>query len=197
MSTVSAGNANRIAGLDSLRGLASLAVASGHYTSVYGKIYGQPADLPFTLHCGREAVELFFIISGFVITMSLDRSKSVADFAVARLARLFPLFWASIWVTFAIVYVAGLPGRETSFGEAVINMSMMPSVLGARPVDVVYWTMTAELFFYLAIATVVAAGLRRQLPVIVSLLIIVGMFDAIYDIETILPFGGYRRTINA
>lgn len=85
-------NSNRLESLDSLRGIAAMGVVIYHYTSLFGYSQGftqlidffpSPYDNP-----GRYGVELFFIISGFVITMSLENSKSVYHFFVAILTSL-------------------------------------------------------------------------------------------------------------
>jgi peptidoglycan/LPS O-acetylase OafA/YrhL len=144
------------------------------------------------VNLGHEAVVLFFIISGFVVTMSLDRAKSLVHFAAARFARLFPVFWAAITLTFLVAHVADLPGYRVTVTQAFINSTMMPSVFGVPPVDVVYWTLTVELFFYIHLATLVALGLRSWLPFVSTAFVMLGLVDEIWDIESVLPFGGYR-----
>jgi peptidoglycan/LPS O-acetylase OafA/YrhL len=186
------GAPDRLRGLDALRGLAAMGVLLTHYTSTYDAIYGHTAPTLFSFDVGHEAVNLFFVISGFVILMTVDRSRSVSDFAASRFARLFPVFWASVLVTHLVVRWTHLPGRETTVFEALVNATMMPSIFGARPVDVVYWSLTAELFFYFAMAAILGFGLRRYLCPIVVALMCVGLFDHFVNLETVLPKGGYR-----
>jgi peptidoglycan/LPS O-acetylase OafA/YrhL len=60
--------------LDVLRGIAAFSVVLFHYTSVYSSRFKHSPDLHFYFGHGRHGVELFFILSGFVILMSLENS---------------------------------------------------------------------------------------------------------------------------
>src|SRR5260370_4199931 len=84
--------AHRIKGLDGLRGIAAISVLLFHYTIVYGLLIEPLNPMPFEAPYGRHGVELFFIISGFVILMTFENSLSVTDFALSPFARLFPVF---------------------------------------------------------------------------------------------------------
>jgi peptidoglycan/LPS O-acetylase OafA/YrhL len=137
-------------------------------------------------------VSLFFIISGFVILMTLDRTDGIADFAVSRLARLYPVFWVCVASTFLIVHWMNLPGRQTTPWEALVNGTMLPSVFGFPPVDPVYWTLSVELFFYIIVATIFAVGLRRFLIPILYLLLLAGVADHYWPLSQLLTHGGYR-----
>jgi len=88
----------RIRELDSLRGIAAFAVLLFHFTYVNDA----HRMAPFGLAAGKYGVELFFVISGFVIFMTLERSGSVRQFAVSRIARLFPAYWAAIFCTASV-----------------------------------------------------------------------------------------------
>ena len=86
--------------LDALRGIAAFSVVLFHYTARYDSIYGHSNRLLFKFNYGHLGVNLFFIISGFVIFMTLDRTKSVIDFVVARFSRLYPAYWTALALTF-------------------------------------------------------------------------------------------------
>lgn len=137
----------RLRELDALRGLAALAVLIFHYTSRYDNLYGHPALVP-DFRLGEYGVQLFFMISGFVIFMSLERVRSPLDFIVARASRLYPVYWAAIILTFTVTTILGLPGLESHWWEALINLTMVQRLFGVPHVDDVYWTLTVELSFY-------------------------------------------------
>ena len=139
---------HRIGGLDALRGLAAFAVLIGHYTSNYHRLYRHDEDLLFRFPWAGYGVLLFFMISGFVILMSAERVKGAADFAWARFSRLYPAYWAAIAVTFAVLMLFPLPGRQPSGRLALVNLSMLQHVIGVGNVDGVYWTLHVELYFY-------------------------------------------------
>ena len=139
---------NRLVELDALRGIAAILVVAFHYSTRYQAIYGHPAALWFDVPWGYLGVDLFFIISGFVIFMTLKRTTDTRDFLVSRFSRLFPGYWFALICTFAIVLFFSLPGREVSVFNAVINFSMFQYWLKIPHVDSVYWTLSLELSFY-------------------------------------------------
>ena len=151
----------RIPGLDVLRGLAAAAVLAFHYTSRFGTIFGHPTAPWILLPWGQHGVEVFFVISGFAIELSLESSSTARDFLVSRALRLYPTFWAALAVTFTVVGVFGLPERAASPLDALLNLSMIPASLGAKVVDGVYWTLERELRFYGLILLLLVLGLRR------------------------------------
>ena len=151
-------NQHRIRELDALRGLAAMAVVLFHFTSQFDRLYGHSTPLRFSLPRGDLGVDFFFMLSGFVILMTLDRMPSALEFVVGRLARLYPAYWAAAAITLAVVAWAGLPGQEVSLGEAVVNATMLPRVLGARPIDSAYWSLQVELLFYAAMLVLHRSG---------------------------------------
>jgi uncharacterized membrane protein len=74
--------ARRLIGLDALRGCAAAAVMLHHHGQYYDVLYSGRTPLSFDMGAGHFGVELFFIISGFVILMTIERRKIVRDFAV-------------------------------------------------------------------------------------------------------------------
>jgi peptidoglycan/LPS O-acetylase OafA/YrhL len=150
----------RIWGLDILRGLAAVAVLAFHYTTRFGIVFGHPAAPPFSVPWGEHGVEVFFVISGFAIELSLESRRTAGDFLMSRALRLYPTFWAALAVTFTVVGVFGLPERVATSRDAVLNVSMIPASLGAQAVDAVYWTLERELRFYGLVLLLLSFGLR-------------------------------------
>ncbi|MGH8464746.1 MAG: acyltransferase family protein, partial [Pseudomonas sp.] len=100
---------------------------------------------------GYLGVDLFFMISGFVILLTVDTGKGVpSHFAASRVSRLYPVFWVAATLTFLLMW-----GRPHPFGVGLgdyfLNLGMIPEALGAAPVDGVYWTLAVELHFYLLV----------------------------------------------
>ena len=139
----------RIYELDAIRGIGAIAVVLYHLFRRYDQIYGHSFSVSETFSYGRLGVELFFLLSGFVILISLERVKSWLDFPVSRFARLFPTYWFAVVLTFTAIALFGLPGRETTVRDALINFTMLQGYFkGVSDVDGVYWTLTKELSFY-------------------------------------------------
>ena len=103
---------SRVVELDALRGIAALAVVAFHYTTQYGQQYGHTTPLGFGFPPGNYGVNLFFLISGFVIFMTLERARSAMDFVVSRFSRLYPAYWAAMALTCIFVYVLGMPEQR-------------------------------------------------------------------------------------
>lgn len=140
---------NRYLELDALRGIAALMVVFFHYSVRYGQIYGYPVEPFFAFDVGLYGVQLFFIISGFVISLTLENTANAVDFVISRFSRLYPAYWVAVILTFSVVYLFSLPGREVDIETAAINMTMIQTWFMRSNVDGVYWTLTVELGFYL------------------------------------------------
>ena len=146
----------RIHELDSLRGLAAAAVVLFHLTYWYDEYHTAPLHLAW----GHYGVELFFIISGYVIFMTLERSTSIYDFAVSRAARLFPAYWCAIAVTSTVAW-ASFPRWDIappSIGLVLVNMTMLQRFFMLGEIDSSYWTLAIELSFYVAMACLFVSG---------------------------------------
>ena len=141
-------SSNRLAEVDALRGIAAAAVVCYHLVFRYDELYGHAAKIPEILHAGQYGVQLFFMISGFVIFLTLNRVKHPADFLVSRFSRLYPTFWAALILTTGAVYLGGLAGREIGGLHTLANALMFHEYFGVPHVDGVYWTLTVELTFY-------------------------------------------------
>lgn len=175
----------RLFQLDAMRGIAALMVVVYHFTTHYGELYTHPGGAPFLFNAGHYGVQFFFLISGFVIHRTLIRTTDVRQFAISRIARLYPPYWVAVALTSAIVGIFGLPGREVSLSDAFINLSMIQSWFGIRHVDGVYWTLTLELSFYVLMALVFLSGRLGSIPAIGGVWILVATIYGI--VEKIAP----------
>jgi peptidoglycan/LPS O-acetylase OafA/YrhL len=163
---------DRLAVLDGLRLVAALMVVVFHYT-VNAEPWGKPVP-PFhrTLYVtgyGGLGVELFFVISGFVICMSAW-GRGLGRFFVSRVVRLFPAYWFGVLFTTVMVAVL-LPGRpRPGSADVLANLTMLQKPMGIPNIDAVYWTLWEELHFYLLFALIVWRGLTYRRVVLFCLL---------------------------
>ena len=157
---------SRLAELDALRGIAVLMVLAFHYTTRLGQLVPGAAWGGFPL--GAYGVHLFFVISGFVIIMTLDRSERPADFLVARFSRLYPAYWTGLIVTSLFLWLAAGPFAPPSTRQIAVNFTMVPGFFKVPAVDGVYWTLEVELLFYAMALAVFCAGMLRRahLPIL-------------------------------
>lgn len=142
------GSTVRLVQIDGLRALAALSVVLFHYTTQFEHNFKHTETLPADFAFGYLGVNLFFVISGFVIYMTLDKIHAPLDFVVSRFSRLFPSYWTAIVLTWVIVTAVGLPGYNVSWPEAAVNFTMLQSFFSLRDVDGVYWSLQVELVFY-------------------------------------------------
>lgn len=164
-----ASSSARVLELDALRGIAALAVVAFHYTTQYSMQLGHSTPLGFGFAAGNYGVNLFFLISGFVIFMSLEHTRSAMDFVVSRFSRLFPAYWAAIVFTAAIVYTIGMPQQRLAAGDVVLNFSMLQQILGSEHLDGSYWTLQVELFFYVQMLLWFVLGMLKRIHLIILL----------------------------
>jgi peptidoglycan/LPS O-acetylase OafA/YrhL len=141
-------NTSRLIEIDALRGLAALAVVLFHYTTRFTELFGQNPPPTIAFSYGHYGVNLFFIISGFVIFMTLEKTSRPMDFVVSRFSRLFPAYWIAILLTFSVTHLLGLPGKLVDGSTALANLTMIHGLFHIPHVDAVYWTLEVELLFY-------------------------------------------------
>lgn len=190
-------NSKRLIQVDALRGLAALAVVLFHYTRRFAEVFGSESLPSLSFPDGYYGVNLFFIISGFVIFMTLEKTAKPMDFVVSRLSRLFPAYWVAVFLTFSICHLLGLPGKLVGIWPALANLVMVHGFFGVPHVDGVYWTLEVELLFYCGMfALYLMKGLRRLTYVLSGLLflrVIYFVFEHYFAIN--LPWIVYRFLI--
>jgi peptidoglycan/LPS O-acetylase OafA/YrhL len=149
--------------MDGLRFAAAAAVLLYHFTAtstVTGYWGTDPAQafplLNEVTRYGWLGVELFFMISGFVILLSAD-GRGIAGFVASRVGRLFPAYWACIVLTAGLQQVWS-GGRRTTLTETLVNLTMVQDLFQVTGVQVVFWTLLVELKFYLLVLVVLALG---------------------------------------
>lgn len=161
----------RLVALDGLRLVCALAVAGYHFgdswrlDGVRPPAHFLPDAAPVLIY-GFLGVEVFFLISGFVICMS-GWGRTVRGFAASRAARLYPAFWAGVIATAVVVAVLPVTGGLPVSGvptvrDVAVNLTMLAEPLNTPLVDTVYWTLWVELRFYLIVACLIGTGLTDR-----------------------------------
>jgi peptidoglycan/LPS O-acetylase OafA/YrhL len=135
----------RLTELDALRGIAALAVVFCHFFT-------------YCRHCGRTSIDfqwgsygphLFFILSGFVILMTLQRCGKGSEFAFSRFTRLYPLYWMAVLISASLVNLWHPQGYSATVPQIIANLTMLQTWLNVADIEVSYWTLGVELKFYL------------------------------------------------
>ncbi|MFF7732756.1 acyltransferase family protein [Streptomyces sp. NPDC007984] len=160
----------RLRALDGLRLVAALMVAVYHYGGRDGEVaraWGTSPQEQFpTLHplfaYGCLGVQVFFVISGFVICMS-GWGRSLTSFLASRAARLLPAYWAAVLLVTGVFALPVVVFEAVSPSDALVNLTMLQMPLGVDRVLGVCWTLWAEVRFYALFALcVVLPGANRR-----------------------------------
>jgi exopolysaccharide production protein ExoZ len=180
---------SRLAGLQLLRGLAAMMVLVGHVIAEAEYYFGQPLPLPLFGDAipWNRGVDIFFVISGFIITLSASRlTGQPLTFLWRRFLRVAPLYY--LFTTLMVATLLLLPGaaKDTALdpGQILSSYLFVPYERydgRIAPVLSLGWTLNYEMFFYLLMA--LALALPRSLWGITGLL--VGL-----SLASLLPFSG-------
>ncbi|WP_382307726.1 acyltransferase family protein [Herbiconiux sp. UC225_62] len=141
-------------GIQTLRFVAALLVVITHSTFYAGERLDTSIQ---TWHFGEVGVDIFFVISGFVMMIStgslVGRKDGWKFFGMRRLVRIVPMYW--IATTVKLATLVALPGAvlhaQLNPGNIALSYLFLPSrnVDGqVEPLLGVGWTLTFEMFFY-------------------------------------------------
>lgn len=115
---------------------------------------------------GYLGVDLFFIISGYVV-FSSAQGVSVRGFVASRVARLYPAYWVAVCMTAGLAWALASPLFSVSPRDVLINLTMLmhllPLRLGVELVDGAYWSLAVELQFYLLTVVVLWTGTMARI----------------------------------
>lgn len=167
--------------LDLLRFLAALAVVLYHYTyRGFAADHLSPVSYPAidgVTRYGYLGVELFFLISGYVVLLSAY-GKTVRQFFLSRVTRLYPAFWAACTATFVFVRLLGprfaptdarySPYLAVYFKQYAVNMTMLFDYFGYLNLDTAYWSLTYEISFYFLITLLISYNLLTNIPPVIA-----------------------------
>jgi peptidoglycan/LPS O-acetylase OafA/YrhL len=163
---MSAQQGSRLSALDLLRLVSALMVLVFHYgfrMAVTGEGGGiRFPEIADVAQWGEAGLLVFFTISGFVIALSAE-GRSAWDFAVGRIARLWPAFVVSATITAVVLTAWPVPGIDApSLKQWAAQFVLMSRLLGQPFMDNAYWTIGFELVFYGWVAVLMALGLFQR-----------------------------------
>jgi peptidoglycan/LPS O-acetylase OafA/YrhL len=102
---------------------------------------------------GPLGVSIFFLISGFVIPISLER-KSVRSFLIARFFRIFPTYWLCLFLGLSAVFLSSVYWQKKfpwKLEEIFSNSLLLNDLFNIPSIDLVNWTLAVEFKFYIVI----------------------------------------------
>jgi exopolysaccharide production protein ExoZ len=157
----------RIRSIQYLRACAALMVVFHHARE-------QSADFPAPFHttAGQAGVDLFFVISGFVMVLvTSTRETSTSQFLKSRATRIVPIYWFYTFACFALLCIAPrmFTANEASVRHLILSLLFVPHTIAATggqlsPLVKLGWTLNYEVFFYVVFAaTMFVAASKRVL----------------------------------
>ena len=128
--------------------------------------WGRPENR-FEFSVGNTGVDLFFIISGFVIFMSLEKAENLRQFVGNRFARLYPAYWVCVILTYILMQLYYqfnvIDYEKVHWRQLLANLSMFQHYLGMPDIDGPYWTLLVELNFYILMGVLYKLKLLRHI----------------------------------
>lgn len=183
--------------LQALRTIAALMVVLLHVGSIEHLGIKQP------LLFGHAGVDLFFVISGFVMVYTISkRPVGAGAFFLNRVIRIVPLYWAFTAGLFLLSLAGPLlmqPDRSTwaQFVQAMLFIPYRGPAGGWEPLYFLGWTLNMEMAFYALFALCIAsfgARLDRLVPSCVALIVLTAVGGAVWQ-PTSGVFAFYSKPI--
>ncbi|MCV5708199.1 acyltransferase [Escherichia coli] len=170
---------DKIKSIHYLRGIAALVVVAFHLRSNLNGIYAQK-DLGYLLFSGgASGVDLFFIISGFIITLSTAKKTSASDFIIKRLFRIYPILLISLFLLFFIMPNSNVYDYVRSAIPLHANYNDEAPFFGWNSL-ITAWTLTYELYFYFIFIVSMSISHKFRTLICSSILLITIISSQLY-----------------
>jgi exopolysaccharide production protein ExoZ len=166
-----------------LRGIAALAVVV-HHTGGYVKRYFEPTVfLGDYFSIGFGGVDLFFVISGFIIHFTsekyLGKPSKLSEYLKKRFVRVYPIHWFVLtslffagWLLTSVFHKNILSiGYPHTLSAYIQTYTLFPLHFAINPVT---WTLSYELFFYLIFALLI---ISKRLWIIPASILVVSAYN--------------------
>jgi exopolysaccharide production protein ExoZ len=165
--------------IQALRAIAAIAVVVSHIAGYeFERQLGLPSPLPGAQN-GAAGVDLFFVISGFVMVYASERffrrAAGPQEFFLRRVARIAPLYWVmtSIIVAYLLLQYGSMEAAKFSPGAVLASYLFIPYPQTdgfMAPVHGVGWSLNYEMFFYLCFCLALPLGRRPGVLSVILLL---------------------------
>lgn len=115
---------------------------------------------------GSFGVDIFFVLSGFVMGLLVDKKQDLLEFTVGRISRIVPLYWIFTVILYFVIltFPQFVPMSKASLTDLLKSLLFIPYYRDAEifaPILGVGWTLNYEIFFYLCIALSIGTGIRH------------------------------------
>lgn len=162
-------------GIHYMRGIAAVMVVIFHAVS-FMVIY-KNYDSPIPHYILATGVDIFFVISGYLMVKTTDKYKnSRLDwklFLYKRLTRIAPMYWLiTIAISTAILYKPSISEKQIDIAFFIKSLLFIPTYIPGSDVQStilpVGWTLVYEMFFYITFATLTAVNYKAGLTILIA-----------------------------
>ena len=158
------GDAHNVRPMEGLRGFAVGLVFLVHYVTLVKPWVSNPSTLALAtaIHTiGNAGVDLFFVLSGYLIYGSLiERPQNFFKFMSRRVKRIYPTFAAVFAIYLVLSFLFPAENKiPTALVQGLVyvaqNFFLLPGLFPIEPIITVAWSLSYEMFYYLAIPLVI------------------------------------------
>ena len=172
-------------GVQALRGLAALSVVGGHAVSARPDMVG-PGVAEGALTILASGVDIFFVISGFIIASTAVSRPDPLEFVFRRAVRIYPVYWLVLLAAFVSGYwIALSPEDRPALDLGLIFAWTYPNWYIAPA-----WSVAFEMHFYAAVAVILAITPERLFKLLSAALAVVAI-----AVTFRLPLGIYAHPL--
>lgn len=152
----------KLQNLQLMRAVAAVLVVWAHAIDVVGKRDQDAFQIAWGAleNFGAVGVDVFFVISGFIVSLTAERSRSVMQFLLARLVRIWPLYLIATVVVFA-VDPAARSLATLAWSTVFLQAPGLPAGMPTHPLG---WSLMFEAVFYLMLAGAMCWRTLRPMP---------------------------------
>lgn len=193
---------NKIESIQVIRGVAALFVVLFHYRQNINNVYVQTnlGDLLFSY--GWFGVDLFFLISGFIIYKTTETKKPKLDFIIKRIFRIYPAYLFCLSIFMILFFI--IPHVDINVKTLIKSLILIPiDYMNVGPfygysILSVAWTLSYEMLFYLIFFISMSISQKYRLEICSFIIIILPLTLQVYFFGTIdiLSTSGNSNFIN-
>jgi peptidoglycan/LPS O-acetylase OafA/YrhL len=195
----------RLEYIDGLRGICAVMVICYHYFSRWTPPknpvnlypYGDALYYFPLFHRAEYALMMLFVISGFVIVLTLERCRTLFEFAVRRFSRIWPALTLCCCITYLVLSILPNPPWKPSLLYFLPSLTTIaPQILNALfgvdkfdYMDGVYWTLWVDMKFYALIGVLYFTfGTSYRKPLLIGSVAVIAAFSlaTLYKSELVI-----------
>lgn len=168
----------KLESLQIVRAVAMLLVLFAHIDIFSNAVLSTPFFFGLFRLGGGAGVDLFFVLSGFIITFihgkDIGKKARSVSYLIKRFTRIYPAYWAINMIIIPLHFL--LPqygaGDETNIVKIINSLLLLPQE--NAPIVHAAWSLVNEVYFYLLFGLLIITGFKKFLPL--ALIILLGSF---------------------